>query len=286
MTRSRVWKIGATVALAASVVALSATATAHSHPQLTEQQILRTALGAATASGDPRPTLIQHTAGTRYAANSISSGDRVPGSAWSYLVAERGEFVAESASRPAGVSAPRGSVITLVVNATTGRVSDSGISNHYPRLDKLGPVTTDLRTYSTCPNTDRKPLTSTADGPASRLVPPGARQVLVCRYQGVGPGRSAGRLLVQHVIDSQQTVALLTGEFDALKPFASGAYACPADFGVKIIAIFRYLPTPRSDDPVSLDPNGCEGVTNGRVIRTAMFAPGPALIGRLEALVG
>jgi hypothetical protein len=285
MTRSRLWKIGATVALVAGIVTLSATATAH--PQLTEQQVLRIALGAATASGDPRPTLIQHSAGTRYAANAISSGDRVPGSVWSYLVAERGQFVAESASRPAGVSAPRGSVITLVVNATTGRVSDSGISNQYPRLDKLGPVTTDLRTYSTCPTSDRKPLTSTADGPASRLVPPGARQVLVCRYSGVSPDpRSAGRLVAQHLVESRQTLADLAAEFDALKPFPSGAYACPADFGVKIIAIFRYLPTPRSDDPVTLDPNGCEGVTNGRLTRTAMFAPGPALIRRLEALVG
>jgi hypothetical protein len=143
---------------------------------------------------------------------------------------------------------------------------------------------TDLRTYSACPTSDRRQLISSADRPASRLVPLGAREALVCRYSGVSPGQPAGRLLAQHAIDSQKMIALLTREFDALKPVQSGAYACPADFGVKIIAIFRYLPSVRSDDPVTLDPNGCEAVTNGRVTRTALLVPGPTLIGQLEAL--
>jgi hypothetical protein len=271
--------------VAAGVVALSPLASASSKPHLSEAQILRLALGAAAANGDPRPTLIQHSAGTRYAANFVASHDLVPGSAWSYLIAERGKFVAEAAPRPAGAPAPRGSVITLIVNAATGQGTDGGISDYYPPLAKLGPVTTDLRTYSTCPNSDRKQLTSTAAGSGKALVPPGPRQVLLCRYSGLNPTPAdANRLLAQRLIGSRQTVARLAGEFDALKPFQSGAYACPADFGVKIVAIFRYLPTPRSDDPVTLDPNGCAGVINGRVTRTALVAPGPALIGQLDAL--
>ena len=284
MTQSGLWRLLA----AATTVGLVAAgmSSASSKPQLTERQILRIALRAAAVSGDPNPSLIQHSAGTRYAANAVSSDDRVPGSAWSYLIAERGTFIAQYASRPPGAAAPRGSVITLIVNATTGLVSDYGISNDYPPLAKLGPVTTDLRSYPTCPSRDRRQLNSTAAGSASTLVPPGARQVLVCRYQGVALGRPAGRLLAQHLVGDRQTVARLASEFDALRPFGSGAYACPVDFDVKLVAIFRYRPALRSDDPVTVDPNGCTGVTNGRLTRTAMFAPGPALIGQLEALVG
>jgi hypothetical protein len=147
------------------------------------------------------------------------------------------------------------------------------------------PQLSDLRTYATCPKSDRQQLTSAAAGAASRLVPAAPRQVLLCRYSGLNPSpRSAGRLLVQRLVGSRPTVARLTREFLALKPFPSGAFACPADFGVKIIAIFRYLPAPRSDDPVTLDPNGCAAVTNGRLTRTAMLAPGPALIGQLETM--
>jgi hypothetical protein len=36
-------------------------------------------------------------------------------------------------------------VITLVVDAKSGRGTDGGIGKRYPRLAKLGPVTTDLR---------------------------------------------------------------------------------------------------------------------------------------------
>lgn len=148
-------------------------------------------------------------------------------------------------------------------------------------------VTAGLHTYSVCPASDRREPTSTAAGSRAILVPPGARQVLLCRYSGVNPSpRSAGRLLAQRLIGYRQTVARLTGEFDALKPFHRGAYACPADFGVKILAIFRYRTPSRSDDPVTLDPNGCAGVGNGHLIRTAALAPGPALIAQLETLTG
>ena len=148
-----------------------------------------------------------------------------------------------------------------------------------------GASSTGLRTHAACPNSDRRQLTSGRAGSRSRLVPPGPREVLLCRYSGLDPSpRSAGRLVAQRLIGDRQTVARLTRELGALKSFPSGVFACPADFGVKIIAIFRYLPTPRSDDPVTLDPSGCAGVTNGRLTRTAMFAPGRALIGALEAL--
>jgi hypothetical protein len=36
-------------------------------------------------------------------------------------------------------------VLTLVLDAATRHVTDSGLSNRYPDLAALGPVTTDLR---------------------------------------------------------------------------------------------------------------------------------------------
>jgi hypothetical protein len=80
-------------------------------------------------------------------ANVVASGEMVSGSGWSYLIAERGHFVATGASFPPGAGArlPSGSVLTLVVSAATGRVTDLGIGKRYPDLRKLGPVSTDLR---------------------------------------------------------------------------------------------------------------------------------------------
>jgi hypothetical protein len=149
----RKWLVIAAISglsLAAGVILASSSATASpkapaSKPRLTERQILQIAMAAANGAGDPHPTLIQHSEGTREKANLIDSGDIVPGRRWSYLIAERGHFVFNDAPRPSGAPAPRGSVLTLVVDAATHQVTDTGLSNRYPHLAKLGPVTTDLR---------------------------------------------------------------------------------------------------------------------------------------------
>lgn len=275
---------GATLGLlAGAVIALSPLASARTHPQLTERQILRIALKAAAAAGDPRPILIQHSEGTHSKANQIASGGYFGGNAWSYLIAERGKFVFKDAPRPFGASAPRGSVITLVLDSATGRVSDDGISYRYPALPQLGPVTTDWRAYKTCPARDRQPLTSTTPGASRMLVPSGARQVLVCRYSGLNPISRSLRLQAERLVINRSTVGRLASEFNALTQLR-GVFNCPADFGRNIIAIFRYLPAPKSDDPVTLDLTGCTSVTNGHLTRTAAFAPGPTLIRQLERL--
>jgi hypothetical protein len=133
------------------LVAISATATGgpraspRGRPRLTERQILRIARTAAANAGDRNPILIQHSQGTREKANLVDSGDIVPGRQWSYLIAERGHFAFKDATRPAGARAPTGSVLTLVVNASTSQITDSGLSNRYPDLAKLGAVRTDRR---------------------------------------------------------------------------------------------------------------------------------------------
>jgi hypothetical protein len=139
---------GSIVAVAVVVITSSATATLHSSqgkPHLSERQVLGIALRAAVRAGDRKPTLIQHGEGTRYEANLAASGDLVPGRRWSYLIVERGHFVFKNASRPAGARAPSGSVLTLVVDASTRQITDTGLSNRYPRLGELGSVSTDLR---------------------------------------------------------------------------------------------------------------------------------------------
>jgi hypothetical protein len=136
------------VALAAAWASTSG-GTKASKPQLTEGRILRIALRSAAAAGDATPTLIQHSEGTRYHANRVASGDIVPGGRWSYLIAVRGHFVLKDASVPMGASAPRGTVLTLVINARTGEGTDGGVSDRYPDLSKLGPVHTDLRQHTT-----------------------------------------------------------------------------------------------------------------------------------------
>ncbi len=152
-THSRFVAAVAAAVIAAFAVAVLSSATAGGSasdhkPQLSEHRLLQTALSAATQNGDPHPTLIQHSEGTRRDANLVDSGDVVPGGERSYLIAERGRFVLENAPRPPGAPAPHGSVLTLVVNASTGRITDGGVSNRYPDLAKLGPVHTDLRRSS------------------------------------------------------------------------------------------------------------------------------------------
>lgn len=270
--------------IAAGVVALSQAATASSPPGMTEAQILRLALHEAAHSGDRRPTLIQHSEGSHGKANQLTSGAYFGGSARSYLIAERGKFVGYGASVPYGASLPHGTVVTIIVNAATGRVTDGGISYRYPTLAQLGPVTTDFRSYSSCPASGRQQLTSIAAGSSGQLVPGAPAQVLLCRYSGLNPTPSAaGHLLVQRLVRSSDMVKRLTQELDSLGPFQSGSYSCPADFGVKIVAIFRYADD-RSDDPVTVDPSGCASATNGHLIRAAASPPGPELIGQLEGL--
>lgn len=139
---------GVAVVALISVTGGGAAASASKHrprPSLSERKILALAEAAAARDGDSRPTLIRHAAGTHFQAVRISEGDRVFEWNWSYLIAIRGHFIAIDASYPPGGKPPRGTVLTLVVDARTGRVTDGGLGYSYPRLARLGPVTTDLR---------------------------------------------------------------------------------------------------------------------------------------------
>lgn len=136
-----------------------------------------------------------------------------------------------------------------------------------------------------CPGYDTHAMISTNNGAGTTLVPSGAQQVLLCRYSGVGPDRAAAmRLLAHRLVADRATVARLAGELNELKPLTA-TVACPADSGAAIVAIFRYLPLAKADDPVTVGLSGCLLVTNGHVRRAALSSPGPRLVSQLQSLL-
>lgn len=116
-------------------------------PPFHEDQVLSLALKFAEDAGESHPTLIEHAAGPHDRAFRIGSfGDSIPSDPTRcFLIAMRGSFVLHNAHPPAGVEAPRGTVLVLYVNADTGAYMGRGLGDLYPDLERLGPVTTDLR---------------------------------------------------------------------------------------------------------------------------------------------
>jgi hypothetical protein len=132
------------VAIAASFAAASSSPhRSQAKPSAIEREIRHVALRAAARAGDPTPTLIQHSTGSRIDAERVASGDLVEGEQRTYLIAERGHFVLKGV----GIANEtiRGSVITVVYDPKAKDVTDFGLSNRYPKLATLGPVTTVTR---------------------------------------------------------------------------------------------------------------------------------------------
>ena len=79
------------------------------------------------------------------ALTSATPGDIIPGAGGVpvFLVTMRGCFAATAASRPPGAAAPTGSYLSVVVDAKTFQVLDSGLSPSPPPVSpaSLGPVT-------------------------------------------------------------------------------------------------------------------------------------------------
>lgn len=99
----------------------------------------------AARMGDRTPRDISFSAlTTRNRALAAASGDQVGppyGQTPSYLVVAHGNFTAYGVSPPGSAANPTGTVMTLVVDATTGQPTDSGIQGTTPDMSKLGPVT-------------------------------------------------------------------------------------------------------------------------------------------------
>jgi hypothetical protein len=112
--------------------------------RVSESQLLEIALKMAANADEGSPTLIQYSEGDRVHANLVASGARIFEHRPTYLIAIRGQFTYWTAKRPPGQPPPEGTVMTLVVDAETGRLYDVGIHTMYPRLEELGPVMTAL----------------------------------------------------------------------------------------------------------------------------------------------
>jgi hypothetical protein len=113
-------------------------------PSLTEPQIDQIALNAAAGlGGDPNPSSIKHVAGPRDQTVFALSGDQVNSNNSVYAIVMRGSFVADDSLVPSDASAPTGSVLVVVIDASTGELTDFGVQNQVPDLARLGPVTTD-----------------------------------------------------------------------------------------------------------------------------------------------
>jgi hypothetical protein len=132
-------------------------------------------------------------------------------------------------------------------------------------------------TASPCAQHEPLSVTSARTGARTALVPGGAVQVLLCRYDGLNDKPRLS--LVGHtLITDESAVVGLAGQLNALHEL--GNVTCPADFGDAIVAYFGYGADP--DDPVSIGLSGCETVTNGQLTQTAS---GSNVVPRLEKLV-
>lgn len=111
-------------------------------PTLSESQIQAIALSFAAGFGDATPTSIEYAEGPRNEAVLLDAQDVVPDARDAFLIVIQGSFVDDNALQPPGASASiTGSVLTLVVDAQTGQLTDLGIEDNAPELSSLGPVT-------------------------------------------------------------------------------------------------------------------------------------------------
>jgi hypothetical protein len=101
---------------------------------------------AAAANGDATPEWTTAVLTTHAKAlTSATPGDIVPGAGGVrvYLITMRGHFTAYESSPPSGAALPTGEYLSLVVDAQTFQVLDSGLSPAPPPVSpaSLGPVT-------------------------------------------------------------------------------------------------------------------------------------------------
>jgi hypothetical protein len=147
-TKTKRFILGGTgVAAIATVALIFATTGSEATPtgSMTTAQIKSLVVTSAARLGDSTPTDISYSAlTTRNAALAVSMGAQIGGSygsVRSYLVVAHGNFTAYGASPPGSNVNPTGTVLTLVVDASTGQPTDSGIQRTTPDMSKLGPVT-------------------------------------------------------------------------------------------------------------------------------------------------
>jgi hypothetical protein len=150
-----------------------------------------------------------------------------------------------------------------------------------PRLSKAGVLP--AAAVSHCPSHRPARVSSSRIGASLTLVPAGATQVVLCRYDGPF---GASRASVAHRFRLVATLTLngararrLAAELNHLPKMT---YRCDDVSGSAVVGFFGYPSGPR--DPVTIGLAGCGTATNGHVIRSASLSGAP-FADQLEALI-
>lgn len=146
MAAAAVVAAGLAVALGLTLSGSAAQAGGTPVPASAIARLTKIARTAAVANGDARPTQVTAVMTTHAAAlTSATPGDFVPSGQRDrvYLLTLQGHFTAYLASGPPGAPAPKGTYLSVVIDARTFRGLDSGLAARRPPVGpaSLGPVT-------------------------------------------------------------------------------------------------------------------------------------------------
>ena len=133
-----------------------------------------------------------------------------------------------------------------------------------------------------CPPDDRSQLTTgqIRTGARRALVPPGASELIVCRYNGMNASGGAPQwgLRGVGVTADRARIRRITTALDALRP-PHGVYSCPSSDASYDMATFDYGSPPRV--VLRMDTGDCNTITNGRVHRLGLAQP---VVAQIESL--
>jgi hypothetical protein len=124
---------------------------------------------------------------------------------------------------------------------------------------------------------------------STRLVPPGARVLLLCRYDGLNAGPNTGWLAAEAWVDDASTIVRLTREFDLLSP-ATERDLLPRrrrQRHPRHLRLRRCAFGPgagRAEGMPHRQQRAARTVSNGRLIRTAISPVGARLVQQLKGL--
>jgi hypothetical protein len=112
-------------------------------------------------------------------------------------------------------------------------------------------------------------------GGAHQLVPSGAATLLLCRYRGLNPARTALRLRSSRLLTGRTEITSITAALNKL-PRANAVFHCPMDDGSAILATFSYATG--GDVVIRIGLHGCRTVTGPYLpVRTAISPDGRGL---------
>lgn len=118
---------------------------AASPSSLSRSQLTQTALAEAAAMGDAQPTSVVSVPTTRERANLLASGELAGRDSPAFLIVVQGSFRVPDVLAPAGSSgSAQGDVLTLVVDASTGEITDVGVQDDLPDVSALGIVSQEV----------------------------------------------------------------------------------------------------------------------------------------------